>query len=214
MDDIIYILYDSTIENEESLSKFLEILGKAKYDLSKVQTISFDSYLSHLESNDFSFSNFVLCLNQTYKKINSYYSEKLNVPIFDFFSKEYINNKKQILLFGLLFNIDTIYQEAYKRYAWNFINKFHEQYLEKVKDIKEDVVEEDFEYLDNYVVEKQSESISIESKETTKELVKEEIKDNSLSYSELLEFYNNASVLFKQFNLIQNQLKLLNKYEI
>lgn len=222
MNDTIYILYDHEKENTESLDEFIKILELAKFDLNKIQPITLDNYIKELNENGFNFHNFVLCINQTYKSINTIYSDKLNVPIFDFFSKEFSDTSKKLVLFGLLFDIKTIYQPAYKRYGWDFILKFKTEYLNIINNIQK----EDDIYCD-YLNDAPAPSIKVPKTEleiikpvvtTVEEISPEYVQETpitentpqalSLSYEELLSFYNNTKNLINLYNTIQNQISL------
>ena len=70
MNNNIYVIYDNTIETPDSLEKFKNILVLAGFTSDKIVNMSSDEYLTYLENNNFSFHNFVIAINQTYKIIN------------------------------------------------------------------------------------------------------------------------------------------------
>lgn len=159
----IYLVYDAKIENNTTINKLLTVLDKAGFDvLDTVVPIAAPDFAELLEKE---LPNFAICLNKTFKDFSITYSDKLEVPIFEFFSKEYLNKEKKICIAGLLLNIDDIFETAYKRYSWTVLTKFLENYneLSIVTEVTppnpvEDVIvidEEEFEpdifceYLDN-----------------------------------------------------------------
>jgi len=215
MSNNIFVLYDSEIETEISLSKFNKILILAGIPEDKIKHISLTEYTEYLTNNDYKFYPYVIAINQTFKIINQLYSEKLSIPIFDFFTKEFSNKKNNLILFGLLFSVNSMYETAYKKYAWTFIQKFTKEYENFNKD---NVEELDCDYLDSDV---SFHSITEEETivtENTNPIIEEEhsieiqteIIESELSYEFLLNFYNNNKELFKYFNLIQDQLKSIN----
>lgn len=143
----IYLVYDANIETTESINKLLQVLDKAGYDvLDTVLPITSESFKELLDTET---PNFAICLNKTFKDFSITYSDKLEVPIFEFFSKEYLNKDLKIYIAGLLLNIDDIFNVAYKRYAWDVLNKFLKHYNEiitlmdapLVKEVVEEVAE-------------------------------------------------------------------------
>lgn len=213
MSNNVFVLYDSKIETEISLNKFDKILVLAGIPENKIKHISLTEYNQYLIDNNFNFHSYIIAINQTYKEINQIYSEKLNIPIFDFFTKEFSTKKNNLILFGLLFSVNSIHEPAYKKYSWIFIQKFVKEYQEFIKDTE---VVEDYDYLDNVptetvqTVELVSEETQEEIVEPTVEIVDEKqeiIIESDLSYEFLLDFYKNNIELFKYFNLIQQQLK-------
>lgn len=212
MSNNIFVLYDPEIETETSLSKFNKILVLAGIPEEKIQHISLEEYTNYLTTNNFNFHSYVIAINQTYKNINQIYSEKLSIPIFDFFSKEFSNQKNNLILFGLLFSVDTMYEVSHKKYAWVFIQKFVKEYLSFIKEENQEII--DCDYLDNDVSPKtlhEESVIETKSEELSSETVTQHvIVEQELSYDFLLDFYNNNKELFKYFNLIQNQLKSIN----
>ena len=76
----IYLVYNSEIETERSLSKFKDVMVKAGFELNLIAPIDQDAYEALLETK---IPNFAICLNQTYKDINITYSDKLDIPIKD-----------------------------------------------------------------------------------------------------------------------------------
>lgn len=226
MNNNIYILYDNKIETTESLERFKKILVLAGFKDTVINSVSLDEYTTILKENNYNFYNFVIAINQTYKQINQVYSDKLNVPIFDFFSKEYTNTDKNIVLYGLLFSVSAIYEPAYKKFSWSVVQKFFTDYSEIVN--QEQSTEENCDYLSNEPEVQEITLIDHEPQETLQEIVhtvestsleeqSEETfqavhKEEKLSYDELLSFYVNTKNLISQFNKVQDQLKLIESY--
>lgn len=209
MNNNIYVIYDSTIENPDSLDKFKNILVLAGFDSNKIVNMSSDEYIHYLENNNFSFHNFVIAINQTYKIINQTYSEKLDVPIFDFFNKEFVSSKYELVLFGILFSIASIYEPAYKKFSWGVIQRFFIEYTKFLNNNESEEI--DCDYLDppQEVLVKETivETVALAVEEKEVNDVSEQIVEKTLSYEELLAFYNNAQELISKFNLVQEQLK-------
>ena len=212
MSNTVYILYDHTIENEESLDKFKVILKHAGFKEELLKTISLQDYQEYLENNDFKFYSNMICINQTFKIINQIYSEKLDIPIFDFFSKEYVNEQDNIILYGLLYSVSSIYEVAYKKYAWSVVQKFYNDYKLLNKDsitIQEEEhvtehVEESFKEDEETI---QTEQIQVSDTQEKQSMIIE--NEHQPSYEELLSFYKNTKKLLSQFSLIQQQTKSL-----
>lgn len=216
--DNIYILYDSAIENLESLEKFKLILGHAGFNPTSLICKSIEEYLTELSENK-PFYNYMICLNQTYKQINQVYSEKLDVPIFDFFSKEYVHNTKKLVLYGLLLSVEAIHEVAYKKYAWSVVQKFHKEVSELSQGIL-DIENDPCDYLNEPVEKNTDIPVIVEPQVSspTEELVScNNVVDIvsppllhpplSPSYEELLSFYNNTKVFINTFQNLQAQLK-------
>lgn len=217
MNKNIYILYDNKIETTESLEKFKKILVLAGFKDIDIQSISLDEYNEILIENNF--YNFVIAINQTYKQINQIYSEKLDVPIFDFFSKEYINKEKNLVLYGLLFSVSSIYETAYKKFSWSVVQKFFSDYSKIINQQSDPSETCDYLSNDSYVsineVEKEIDiqdvintSVIYEEPEYLSETLQATPREE-LSYEELLSFYINAKNLISQFNKVQEQIRLI-----
>lgn len=205
MNNNIYIIYDPEKEKENSLNDFKQVMVKAGYPLTKIITLSsieFDEYIERKE-----ILPFVLCLNTTFKDYCIKYSDILEVPVFEFFSKDYHDVAKNIHIAGILLDIKDIFQVSYKRYAWKILTEFYNFY--KIS-------------LDN------QESISTVD-ETVKECILEEVVDSSEKIQEsvvseetvtdivipetinLKEFYLNVKNLMTQMNIVQEQIKHLDQ---
>ncbi len=212
MNNNIYVIYDNTIETPDSLEKFKKILVLAGFTSDKIVNISSDEYLTYLENNNFSFHNFVIAINQTYKIINQIYSERLDIPIFDFFNKEFVSTKHELVLFGILFSISSIYEPAYKKFSWGVIQRFFVEYNNFLTNNEPEQL--DCDYLDppqEIVAEQPLKEVEVEAValvvEETVDDAPEQVVEKTLSYEELLTFYNNAQELISKFNLVQEQLK-------
>lgn len=213
MNNNIYVIYDNTIETPDSLEKFKKILVLAGFTSDKIVNMSSDEYLTYLENNNFSFHNFVIAINQTYKIINQIYSERLDIPIFDFFNKEFVSTKHELVLFGILFSISSIYEPAYKKFSWGVIQRFFIEYNNFLSNNEPDQL--DCDYLDppqEIVAEQPSKEVIVETvalvvEESPVDDIPEQVVEKTLSYDELLAFYNNAQELISKFNLVQEQLK-------
>lgn len=220
MSNDLYVLYDSSVENEESLDKFNVILKHAGFSESKIKHISLEDYIIYLEANEFKFHPCMVCINQTYKKINMIYSEKLEVPIFDFFSKEYVNKEANIILYGILFSVSSIYEPAYKKFAWSVVQKLYADYKQLNPTTVSDLAQAEY-LVENTAVEETPPHQDVVQTET---LVPEPVTQlvtevpslssdkEAPSYEELLAFYENTKTLIAQFNLIQQQTKLLESH--
>ena len=217
----IYLVYNSEIETERSLSKFKDVMVKAGFELNLIAPIDQDAYEALLETK---IPNFAICLNQTYKDINITYSDKLDIPIFEFFSKEFISKEKNILLSGILLNIDDIFKPAYKRYAWTVITNFFKYYTTFVDNLQyipeqesDDKIDEIFcEYLDDAPVVSPVKEIKTEELVVAKDVMTD-VRDVVVSSEpiqsgeDLKIFYFNVKQLISQFNVVQDQLKLIEK---
>ena len=107
MNNNIYIIYDPEKENENSLNDFKQVMVKAGYPLTKIVTLSsieFDEYIERKE-----ILPFVLCLNATFKDYCIKYSDILEVPVFEFFSKDYHDISKNIHIAGILLDVKDIF---------------------------------------------------------------------------------------------------------
>lgn len=212
MNDNIYVLYDNNIENEDSLLKFSKILIAAKFEASKIMYVTLDEYISHIESTN-SFYPFVIAINQTYKTINQIYSNRLNVPIFDFFSREFSN--QNLVLYGLLFSVSSLYEPAYKKFAWSFVQKFYSKVIDFEINSDQKI---SCDYLSDQVAEEvvQETSIKEEPQEIIEEVILkveptetfvEENSTENITYSALLEYYNNTKHFLDLFSTIQKETK-------
>lgn len=203
----IHIVYDSHLEDEESLDKFKFIMSKAGFKLEDLVTIDVNDLLVMLEKGEI--PSHTICINKTYRSINVEYSDLLDVPIYDFFSKEYCNDEKQITLFGLLLDIKTMHEPAYKKYAWSVVNKFYTEYskFSAPKDIpsqdKEEVVVEEVETvtLEPHKTEVEEEILEVIPESVTVEAAPETTAQQELSYEDLLRFYNTFQSLITQLQL-------------
>lgn len=226
----LYILYDPSIENSDSLSELDKILVLAGFDLSNIKHITLEDYKEELIKNNYKFFHSVLAVNNTYKEINVIYSEKLDIPLFDFFSKEYVNYDKKIALYGLLFSISTIFLKTHKKYSWGVINKFKEDYDKLIQEIpdtnptcdyletKEPVVEESIKTSTESAIElveeiKQEVIVAEQVSEETSEIASKELvevvveqSDNKLSYEYLLTFYNETKEFIKLFKILEHKV--------
>ena len=236
MDKNVYVLYDNKIETTESLEKFKKILVLAGFEDAVIKPVSSEEYNNILVENNYNFYNFVIAINQTYKQINQIYSDKLNVPIFDFFSKEYTNREKSLVLYGLLFSISSIYEPAYKKFSWSVVQKFFTDYSDTINQTN---TEEDCDYLSNdtpvsnkveniFEVQPTTEvidedtteeseivssvEISIEQTPHVSETFQAVHQEEELSYEELVSFYINTKSLISQFNKVQDQIRIIESY--
>lgn len=223
----IYLVYDAKIENNTTINKLLTVLDKAGYDvLDTVVPIAAPDFEELLEKE---IPNFAICLNKTFKDFSITYSDKLDVPIFEFFSKEYLNKEKKICIAGLLLNIDDVFETAYKRYSWTVLTKFLENYNDlsavvaevPVEEIIEEEIEEPepdifCEYLDNHVpevVEKPNDSVQDILRDHDEKVVSEvvsEVETETLqASSEVVEIGSIESISeesFKEFYFNVKQL--------
>lgn len=221
MNNNIYILYDDKIETTESLEKFKKILVLAGFKDTDILSVSLDQYNNILVENNYNFYNFVIAINQTYKQINQIYSEKLDVPIFDFFSKEYVNKEKNLVLYGLLFSVSSIYEPAYKKFSWSVVQKFFTDYLNIINQNID--LSESCDYLSNNT-QVTSQNTNDQNEIDYHDVVSTSVipeepaylsenfqatNEEELSYEELLSFYINAKNLISQFNKVQEQIRLI-----
>lgn len=221
MDKNIYILYDPLIEDKESLQKFNKILVLAGFKEEQLVTLSQDKYLEYLSNEQNPFYNFVIAINQTYKTINQIYSQRLDIPIFEFFSKEFVSNSKDLVLFGLLFSVKAIYEPAYKKFSWGVVQKFYTEVNNKLNNVESD--EPECDYFDNpadKVLEKVVEKVVLEEVKV-EPVIEEKItttivenvlhKDADEINKKLLDFFNKTSGFFKMYSEIQNDIEILKK---
>lgn len=136
MDNSLYVVHSS--ETEEQLDKFKVVLQKAGF--TDIKYILEKDYLISLENKII--PNFTLCIQRTYRKVNSIYSNVIDVPIHEFFSKEYVNKKESLCLSGLPFSISEIFNDQYKRYAWNIICTLYKNYSSMVT-VEDTISQED-----------------------------------------------------------------------
>lgn len=205
MNNNIYIIYDPEKENEKSLNDFKQVMIKAGYPLDKIITLSsiqFDEYMERKE-----ILPFVLCLNSTFKDYCIKYSDILEVPVFEFFSKDYHDVSKNIHIAGILLDIKDIFQISYKRYAWKILTEFYNFYKDSL------IEQEDTPTVDETV--KECSPCIVE--------VYEEIEKSEISSSEIIndiavpetvnlkEFYLNVKNLMNQMNIVQEQIKHLDQ---
>lgn len=211
MSNTIYLVYDPKIETKESLKRFIDIMVKADLDSKSISPIVEDDFSKLLEK---SVPNFAICLNKTYKEFNTVYSDKLDVPIFEFFSKEFVSSEYKICLSGILLDIDSVFKSEYKRYAWNVLLNFAKNY-NKYKSQEEIVLtvvpdfSEEPEIHCDYL-----EEPSYLSEERNSYLEVTQVKTESFENNdEFKSFYLNVKQLISQFNIVQDQLKLIeNKF--
>lgn len=207
MDTNIYVVYDSKKETEESLQKFIEVMHKADFPENKIVTLSdteFDQFIERKE-----LLPFVLCLNSTFKTYCVKYSDILNIPVFEFFSKEYFNVDKSIFVSGILLNIDSIFQPSYKKYAWSVLQKFYTQYSEVIQSLP--TSEEILIDLED-VVETIEEDVVEVAESLASETVVDEAKEINFDTAELKEFYFQVKDLINQFNIVQEKIKIFDKH--
>lgn len=194
--DKVYLVYKKTIEDQEKLIKFIQVMGKAGFPEESVVPIDMEDFHSKLEKENP--PHFALCINNTYTLTSSIYCDSLKANIYDFFSKDYADFDKRIFLMGLMVNVENVFQVQYKMYAWKTLLTFYEYY-------KNHAVKDDAE-----VTEKEVESVDLitEVKEAVEVIsdtgdVVETPKDNV----DLISFYKNVKQLFSQFEIVQNQIK-------
>ena len=204
MNNNIYIIYDPEKENENSLNDFKQVMVKAGYPLTKIVTLSsieFDEYIERKE-----ILPFVLCLNATFKYYCIKYSDILEVPVFEFFSKDYHDVSKNIHIAGILLDIKDIFQVSYKRYAWKILTEFYNFYKDSL-DVKEDISTVD-ETVKECVLEEVAVIEEIQEAVVSEETVTDIVIPETVN---LKEFYLNVKNLMNQMNIVQEQIKHLDQ---
>jgi hypothetical protein len=212
MNNNIYVVYDSEKETKESLDNFKQVMIKAEYPSDKIialSTTEFDEYIERKE-----ILSFVLCLNTTFKDYCIKYSDILEVPVFEFFSKDYHDTSKNIHIAGILLDVKDIFQVSYKRYAWKVLTEFYKYYKQAVLD-KQVVLDmqEDISTVDDTVKECSLEEVVVFSEVKEVEMVEETISSSEEITDEvdLKAFYLNVKNLMSQMNIVQAQIKYLDK---
>ncbi|AND75255.1 hypothetical protein FDH01_gp094 [Acinetobacter phage vB_AbaM_ME3] len=220
-DSNIYVVYNSEIETSTLLNKFLTVvLDKAKFPISKIQFRTEEEYLALLKEEGS--KNYVICLNKTYTEISIQTGQIIGEQPFKFFSRYYQNDTKRIYILGLLNNLDELFDEkneALKRTTWTKLKTFLTSYTTTVsgftsseptskvtslpiKDsLNTEVIKDTTKVLD-LICEEQEEAPKEESKPVVKEIRKELDSNPSVSYAELLEFYNLTSSLLRDFDIL------------
>ena len=227
--DRLYLVYDANIETEDSLHRLTDkVIKAAGFDLDLIKTVPLEVVTEMLE-NDI-LPTYLICINQTFKDLNAIYSDKLEVPVYEFFSKEYINDSIGICMSGLLLNVDSIFEEAYKRYAWNIIKKFKTTFDEQYSKFQEDTKKEKL--ITTEVVEDLTENTELPSYlnmveiEETPEVtevkeevvVKKEIQPTTIpsQKTQMLDdqtetLLNNIKLFFNLFDTIKKDLKVFER---
>lgn len=223
MDINIYVVYDSEIETEESVNRFISVMEKAQYPIDKIipmSNIQFNEYIDNKQ-----ILPFVICLNSTFKTYCIKYSDILNVPVLEFFSKDYYNSEKNVYLAGILLNIESIFQASYKKYAWTVLKSFLKVYLSTLENLKDNSVAEDATKALVEIQEEKADQIVEEilvkeSKKAADELVIQTTQNNEIDSvkeinfdpENLKDFYFQVKTLINQFNIVQEQIKLFDQY--
>lgn len=205
MNNNIYIIYDPEKEKENSLNDFKQVMVKAGYPLTKIITLSsieFDEYIERKE-----ILPFVLCLNTTFKDYCIKYSDILEVPVFEFFSKDYHDVAKNIHIAGILLDIKDIFQVSYKRYAWKILTEFYNFYKGSL-DVKEDISTVDETVKECILEEVVDSSEKIQESVVSEETVTDIVIPETIN---LKEFYLNVKNLMAQMNIVQEQIKHLDQ---
>lgn len=205
MNNNIYIIYDPEKEKENSLNDFKQVMVKAGYPLTKIITLSsieFDEYIERKE-----ILPFVLCLNTTFKDYCIKYSDILEVPVFEFFSKDYHDVAKNIHIAGILLDIKDIFQVSYKRYAWKILTEFYNFYKGSL-DVKEDISTVDETVKECILEEVVDSSEKIQESVVSEETVTDIVIPETIN---LKEFYLNVKNLMTQMNIVQEQIKHLDQ---
>lgn len=140
----IYIVYDPTIEDNVSLSKFIGIiLEKAKFPLGNIAPISTKDFILLLERSPEDIKN-VICLNKTYSSVSIKLGSYLKEPTHKFFTRTYKDPVKGILLIGLMADIETIFtDDATKKKVWLQLQTYQKDYTEFSSGLREVVLQED-----------------------------------------------------------------------
>lgn len=205
MNNNIYIIYDPEKEKENSLNDFKQVMVKVGYPLTKIITLSsieFDEYIERKE-----ILPFVLCLNTTFKDYCIKYSDILEVPVFEFFSKDYHDVAKNIHIAGILLDIKDIFQVSYKRYAWKILTEFYNFYKGSL-DVKEDISTVDETVKECILEEVVDSSEKIQESVVSEETVTDIVIPETIN---LKEFYLNVKNLMTQMNIVQEQIKHLDQ---
>ena len=127
--DKLYIVYDSKVETEESLNKFItKVIEPVKIDSNHVKTVTLEVVERMAENNIL--PAYCLGLNQTYKDLQVLYSNSIDTPIYDFYTKEFVQTDLKVCLSGILLDIDSVFEDAYKRYSWNIVKKLASNYAQ------------------------------------------------------------------------------------
>lgn len=196
----VYLIYDASIENTESITQFISVLEKAGFSKENIIPINEEDYQLFIDKN---LPNYSICLNQTFKNIFPVFSEKLEVPVFEFFNKQYIDETNKILLTGIILNIADIFKPEYKRYAWDLIVSFYKYYEQWLPEDSFQVIEQDLpDYLGITITEDQQPSKDVIQESIVNAVPS--IVENNLDYKS---FYMNVKQLISQFNIVQEQLK-------
>lgn len=214
-DSNIYIVYNPDIENSTLLNKFVTVvLDKAEFPISKVQFRTVDEYLSILKEEGS--KNYVICLNKTYTEVSIQTGQLIGEQPFKFFSRHYQNNVKRIFILGLMNDLEELFNEnnaALKKTTWAKLITFKETYTKTVsgftsestpktsplpiKDsLNTDIVKDTVKVLD--IVNEEEKDAEVEEAIPNHKLKTEE----SVSYEELLEFYNLTSSLLRDFDIL------------
>lgn len=137
---IIYIVYDPTVEDNVSMSKFIGIiLEKAKFPLEHITPIPVKDFILLLERNPEAIKN-VICLNKTYSSVSIKLGSYLKEPTHKFFTRTYKDPVKGILLIGLMADIETIFtDDATKKKVWLQLQTYQKDYLEFSSGLREEV---------------------------------------------------------------------------
>lgn len=167
MDNSLYVVHSS--ETEEQLNKFKVVLEKAGF--TDITYILEKDYLQSLENKII--PNFTLCIQRTYRKVNSVYSNVIDVPIHEFFSKEYVNKDECLCLSGLPFSISEIFNDQYKRYAWNIICNLYKNYSSMVVNTDTEVIEE-ISTTEDVFVDNNAVVITVEDQKPLEEIIHKE----------------------------------------
>lgn len=218
-DSNIYVVYNSEIETSTLLNKFLTVvLDKAKFPISKIQFRTEEEYLSLLKEEGS--KNYVICLNKTYTEISIQTGQVIGEQPFKFFSRHYQNDNKRIYILGLLNNLEELFDEkneALKRTTWAKLKTFLTSYTNTVSGftsiepsakatslpIKDSLNAETIKDDTNKVLDLVCEQEIIhEEPEVVVESRKEVEDKSSVSYAELLEFYNLTSSLLRDFDIL------------
>ena len=213
--DKLYLVYDSKIETEDSLNLLLnKVIKSAGFDLSLIKTIPVETVEEMIENNIL--PTYLICINQTFKDLNAIYSDRLEVPIYEFFSKEYSNESLGIIMTGILLDVNSIFEDAYKRYSWNVIkkfkigfdeifDKFNTNKTQETSTIQKEIIEDPSEiteipsYLNMNVEEKED--------ETVKEEVTTPVKPSHTVDENTVNLLNNIKLLFNLLETIKKDIK-------